>query len=134
MKKGEIPEGIRFADEQSAANYQKALDGDYQAWGPCPVAISADGPGKGKTTLARIILTKRFGEPIVSDLPATTSQWCGLINRGGGHGYLFFEDVAGRDIGRLMALSEQGFLVVFTGNHLPVRTDSEGVLLRIDLI
>jgi hypothetical protein len=91
-----IPQGLRFADEESESNCRKALEGELNQWGFRPIVIiNSSSPRSGKTTLARHILETRYNASVIYQMPVQERQWVKLMPTIIEAGYLFCDGVSG---------------------------------------
>lgn len=96
-KKYDVPDGIRFADEGSAENYQKAMAGDVNEHGVKPViAIHSPRPASGKSRVARHILEARFGSSAASMQPQGEEGWEKSLIAAQARGFFFVDNFRGR--------------------------------------
>jgi hypothetical protein len=144
----ELPPGIRFANAESEAHYRQALAGELNEYGFKPlIVITADGPARGKTRLARHILESRFGSCVVCEMPPGQA-WDGLVNAALERGYLFMDDVCGRvdspELARMLTavmemIAASGLAqlldlqVIITGNRLQLSADLARRAICIEL-
>lgn len=89
----ELPEGFKFADEASCAAYRNAVAGPLNSMERLPmVVITSDRPGVGKSTLARHILERRYGDVRGSWCFHTDAGILRYIPKALEDGYLWFDE------------------------------------------
>ena len=89
----EVPVGFKFADEASCDAYRHAVAGTLNSMERLPmVVITSDRPAMGKSTLARHILERRYGDVRAGWCFHTDAGISRYIPKALEDGYLWFDD------------------------------------------
>lgn len=124
---GVVPSFIRFADDESESNFNKALAGERNSLERKPLVIITGPAGSGMTTLGRFLLGSLYGDAAVTRLPESEAGWDRLLPCLDGEDYLFFDNVYGR------GLCSRVLLNILTSLEMTCRKPRSQELVRVSL-